>query len=142
VETILVGLMSFMTEEDGGDNAEKWRALARKSKSWNSLNSETFAREFPEVHALNLKSEEFFDEERSMMERRERKAEYVEVEGTPNLMDVSFESHVNVDWEKFGSMDEEESWEDTEGEEEDADEEEKDTDEEEKDTDEDVEEGA
>ena len=123
VETILTGFLSFMTtnSEHGagcicpGNEADRLQK-AKESKRWNSLECSAFRRDFSEVHSDNLESEKFSEEDWKRLvgyERKRQKLEELEngVEdessvGKDKLLDASYESHINEDWEKFGSMDE------------------------------------
>src|SRR5205085_10175874 len=77
VESILTAFLSYMTGDESGTgslhpvNYAAGRAhrlkYAKESKRWNSLVCGRFARDFPELHAANLKSEKFTEEELEKM---------------------------------------------------------------------------
>ena len=133
VETILTGFLSFMTGEEHGagcrrDSEDERKRMAKESRRWNSLECVKFRVDFQEEHDANLKSETF-----TVLEREKIKAtdEVVksETEGIlekkgDTMLDNSYESHVNEDWEQFGSMEEDDFYEEEEEEEEDEDEDE------------------
>jgi hypothetical protein len=124
VETILTGFLSFMTSDSEhgagcicpGDPADRLKK-AKESKKWNSLECSAFRREFFEVHSDNLESEEFSDAEWKRLiayEKEQQRLEALEDAAVEDknsvdkgkLLDASYESFINEDWEKFGSMDE------------------------------------
>ncbi len=129
VESILTAFLSYMTGDEfgagtlhpvnhaaGRDNRPKY---AKESKRWNSLVCGRFATDFPELHAANLKSEEFTEEELQQMHATAEARNLSDKLETENgddtaktavssqeaLLDTSYESFVNEDWEKYGSMD-------------------------------------
>lgn len=113
VETILTGFLSFMTGNEErfmgsarGSNDERIE-LAKESKRWNSLHSEKFREAFADVHAMNIITETFTDAEREKLKEFEKECQKMECSnesGGETLLDTSYESHRNEDWEKFGSM--------------------------------------
>ena len=118
VESILTGFLSFMTSDEYGSGSIHPRSsegresrkieLAKESKRWNSLQCPRFREDFPHLHAANLKSETFTAGE---LERYGGTLNEVSDNATvarEALLDTSYESHINEDWEKFGSM--EEDW--------------------------------
>lgn len=128
VETILTGFLSFMTSDEIGtgsvhphsaEGSEGWkRRFAQESKKWNSLHCPRFRQDFPDLHAANLRSEMLTEKELEMVNAEDCDVVTVSSNTTDiTLMDTSYESHVNEDWDKFGSM--EEDWDDYDDEEED-----------------------
>ena len=126
VETILTGFLSFMTSDSefgagciypASSETERLNK-AKESKRWNSLECSAFRREFFEVHRDNIGSEGFskaerkrlvdYERERHQLEKSE--AAVGEEQGDDDcrerLLDMRYESYVNEDWEKFGSMEE------------------------------------
>lgn len=72
VESILTGFLSFMTSDECGSGClmqrdDARRRLAQESKRWNSLECERFREDFPNVHAENIASASFTDEERQKL---------------------------------------------------------------------------
>jgi hypothetical protein len=114
VETMLMGFLSFMTGEEPGKGsiigvtvADK-RKFAMKSKRWNSLECSSFVKDFPEAHAQNLATETFTAAELKACSKLPQQLTPTQIAtARETLLDNSFESHVNEDWEKFGSMEDE-----------------------------------
>jgi ubiquitin-conjugating enzyme E2 J2 len=111
VETILMGFLSYMTGKESGAGAlrhfsdDDKRKFASLSKRWNSLECLPFAADFPEAHAANLATEEFTEAERKTMSNAADEDTTVQVANEQEtLLDNSYESHMNEDWDKFGSM--------------------------------------
>lgn len=123
VESILTGFLSFMTNdaEHGAGcisppNAPDRLAKAKESKKWNSLECRAFRKDFFEVHNANVESENFSEVERKKLVAYEKERQKFEKFDDAvidkdsvdkgKLLDTSYESYINEDWEKFGSMDE------------------------------------
>lgn len=121
VETILTGFLSFMTGEERGSGClqgvtnEVRVKLAKESKRWNSLECQFFRENFSELHRLNVLNETFTEEEKEKLKKFDKDIKE-EGEGCnkndgdageTKLLDTSYESHTKEDWEKFGSMEEE-----------------------------------
>jgi ubiquitin-conjugating enzyme E2 J2 len=126
VETILTGFLSFMTGKDEGfigctrgSDTERI-GNAKESKRWNSLKCEQFREAFADVHAVNVITETFTDSEREQLKAFEKECRKVECSKSAGetLLDTSYESHRNEDWEKFGSMEDDFDYYDGEEEEE------------------------
>jgi hypothetical protein len=138
VETILTGFLSFMTSDSEygagcirpGNDADRL-TKAKESKRWNSLECSAFRRDFLEVHRDNVESEEFSQEDRKRLIKYDRERQRLEElenaavdnngsdVGGEKLLDATYESFINEDWEKFGSMDEDFDYYDGEEDEED-----------------------
>jgi ubiquitin-protein ligase len=110
VESILTGFLSFMTsEEEAGGTVfprttdEERKLFARNSKKWNSLEWDSFREDFPVLHISNVANERFSDAERKVLEGFEVSIPE-DTDCGDRLMDTSFESHTNENWEQFGSM--------------------------------------
>ena len=115
-----------MTSEDfgggvlSGGSASMRENRAKVSAKWNSLHCAAFINDFPEVHASNITNENFTEAELTLLkvneERSNRRmgdaveqAEHDQAE--TGVMDSPFEpsnyeAHINEDWERFGSMEE------------------------------------
>jgi hypothetical protein len=123
VETILTGFLSFMTSDEYGSgslyhgispDSEERSRLAKESKRWNSLECPSFAEDFPDLQRANIQNETFTEDEmEKCLENLEQginepdtDTSQTEVSGQEVLLDTSYESFVNEDWEKFGSMEE------------------------------------
>jgi ubiquitin-conjugating enzyme E2 J2 len=129
VEGILTGFLSYMTGDEYGAGSyhptthrEQYAnrpKYAQESKRWNAMECDGFARNFPELHQANIKSENFTEDELkgiyNAIEKRklqERKSEtekgnntaVTAVSGLEEWSDTSYETFVNEDWEKYGSM--------------------------------------
>lgn len=124
VETILTGFLSFMTSDSEygagcicPGNQEDRLKKARESKKWNSLECSAFRKDFFEVHSDNVESEQFSEEDWKRLAVYEKERQRLEGLGNSvvkdeggvgreKLLDASYESYINEDWDKFGSMDE------------------------------------
>jgi hypothetical protein len=119
VEGLLTGFLSFMTDEEHAAGTvrqkctpEERSQIVKESKRWNSLFCPNFVHDFPERHADNLESEKFTESEMkkclAILEKYTKGAEtdsvQTAVSGKEGLLDTSYESFTNEDWEKFGSM--------------------------------------
>jgi hypothetical protein len=79
-----------------------------KSKRWNSSECSSFVKDFPEAHAENLATEKFTAAELKALSKMPQQLKTKQIAtAQETLLDNSFESHVNEDWEKFGSMEDE-----------------------------------
>jgi len=135
VETILVGFLSFMTSDDPGmgtmhtGNTESRRKYASESKRWNSLECLKFVKDFPEEHDANIASGELTEADKKLFKSKQElwdtqgnradgpaahNHRRMEVVDSP-FTSLSYEEHIKEDWEKFGSMEEEEEDFDYEG---------------------------
>jgi ubiquitin-conjugating enzyme E2 J2 len=119
VESILTGFLSFMTGKEHGHGCiqatDKERVgFARKSKKWNSLECERFRADFPEIHERNVMDENFTEEElKRCTDDQELVTPPAPTTGTGTtgtFLDMSYESHMKEDWDKFGSMEEEDDF--------------------------------
>jgi ubiquitin-conjugating enzyme E2 J2 len=119
VETILTGFLSFMTGEEIGGGIvratdQQRRTIARQSKSYNSLKCRRFRTDFQEVHEMNFAEGKFTEDELkkcALVDEEDSTTVMTEATSTEvaqKLFDNSYESHKNEDWEKYGSMEEDE----------------------------------
>jgi len=127
VETILVGFLSFMTGDDPGmgtvhqGDVESRKKYAKESKVWNSLECLKFGQDFPEEYAANMESGDLTEANKELLKSRQElwnaqansgpgpavhDRMRMEVEDSP-FNALSYEEHIKEDWEKFGSMEEE-----------------------------------
>jgi len=131
IETILTGFLSFMTSNEsthgsvpGPLNHEQIKRRAMESRKWNSLELPAFRSEYPHLHAANLENERFTEQERRLLQVLEKSESAIGEEdasaATAGIQQASmtFEEHVNEDWEKYGSMDDDFDYYDDEGDEE------------------------
>jgi len=130
IETILTGFLSFMTSNEntygsvpGPLNHEQIKQRAKESRKWNSLELPAFRSEYPHLHAANLENERFNELERRLLQALEKAENAGDEEdasaGKAGIQQASmtFEEHVNEDWEKYGSMDDDFDYYDDEDEE-------------------------
>jgi ubiquitin-conjugating enzyme E2 J2 len=127
VETILVGFLSFMTGEEIGNGTciatdEARRNFAAASRRFNSLKVKDFGVDFADVHEENVGSGELTQEEVERIRKLEEATRgpfwketaikpVVKNEPTkPPVVSefagksLRYEEHVKEDWNKFGSM--------------------------------------
>ena len=104
-------------------NHEQIKQRAKESRKWNSLELPAFRSEYPHLHAANLENERFNELERRLLQALEKAENAGDEEdasaGKAGIQQASmtFEEHVNEDWEKYGSMDDDFDYYDDEDEE-------------------------
>jgi ubiquitin-conjugating enzyme E2 J2 len=117
VESLLTGFLSFMTSSEhtygsvvGTIDENKIKAKARESRKFNSLELPGFRQEFPELHAANLEDVSFTDSDRrriwtflELEDKAEEEEKRVNSAKTASAS-MTFDEHINEDWEKYGSM--------------------------------------
>ena len=91
-------------------NEKQIKVKARESRKFNSLELPQFRQDFPELHAANLEDVSFTDSERQKLWNlldEENKAEEEGKRGNSGNNQpatMTFDEHVNEDWDKYGSM--------------------------------------
>lgn len=124
----MVGFLSFMTSEDiGAGTINKGNTTRQEhamgSAKWNSLHCTAFVKDFPELHSANIANATFTKEDMKLLEANEELWNHqtsigdrpTEHDQVPKDVDspfepLSYEAHIKEDWEKFGSMEEEEDF--------------------------------